>query len=205
MSVLVYTESSKGKLKKSSLEAVSYASKVAAQLGTTATAVIIGDADVADLGKAGAKKVLKLKNDQLAGLDGALVAKAVEQAVAAEGSDVIIFAHDFSGKAIAPRVAAKLKAGIVAGATELPTTSGTFSVRKNVFSGKASAVYTYNSAKKIISLLPGAFAIDLSGAAAEVADLAVNLDGVTSPIKVKEVKQMSSGINMLDTYIVVSG
>ena len=206
MSVIVYTEVSKGKIKKSSLEAVSYASKLAAQLNTTATAIIVGDIDVADLGKAGAKKVLKLKNDKLAGLDGLYVAHAVEQAAAAEGADVIVFSNDFAGKSIAPRVAAKLKAGIVAGAVELPTVSGgTFSVKKNVFSGKATAVYTINSAKKVIALLPGSFPIDLSGSAAEVADFAVNLDNVNSPIKVKEVKQESGGISMLDAEIVVSG
>lgn len=205
MSVVVYTEVSKGKIKKSSLEAVSYASKVAGLLNTTATAVIVGDADVTDLGKAGAKKVLKLKNDKLSGLDGLYVATAVEQAAAAEGADVIVFAHDFSGKTIAPRLAAKLKAGIVAGATELPTVAGAFSVKKNVFSGKASAVYNFNSPKKIISLLPGAFPIDLSGAGAEVADFAVNLDNVNSPIKVKEVKQTSGEISMLDADIVISG
>jgi electron transfer flavoprotein alpha subunit len=206
MSVIVYTEVSKGKIKKSSLEAVSYASKLAAQLNTTATAVIVGDIDVADLGKAGAKKVLKLKNDKLAGLDALYIANAIEQAVAAEGADVVVFANDFSGKAIAPRLAAKLKAGIVAGAVELPTTSGgVFSVKKNVFSGKATAVYNINSAKKVVSLLPGAFGIDLSGGAAEVADLAINLDNVNSPIKVKEVKQTSGGVSMLDAEIVVSG
>jgi len=206
MSVLVYTEVSKGKIKKSSLEAVSYASKIAAELNTTATAVIVSDGDVADLGKAGAKKVLKLKNAKLAVLDSMYVAAAVEQAATAEGADVVVFAHDFSGKAIAPRFAAKLKAGIVAGATEIPTISGgTFSVRKNVFSGKASAVYTINSAKKVVSLLPGCFPADLSGGAAEVADFAVNLDAVNSPIKVKEVKQTSGEISMLDADIVVSG
>ena len=206
MSVIVYTEVAKGKIKKSSLEAVSYASKLAAQLNTTATAVIIGDADVADLGKAGAKKVLKLKNDKLAGLDALYVANAVEQAATAEGADVVVFANDFAGKSIAPRLAAKLKAGIVAGAVELPTVSGgTFSVKKNVFSGKATAVYTINSPKKVIALLPGAFGADLSGGTAEVADFAVNLDNVNSPIKVKEVKQESGGISMLDAEIVVSG
>jgi electron transfer flavoprotein alpha subunit len=206
MSVIVYTEISKGKIKKSSLEAVSYASKLAAQLNTTATAVIVGDIDVTDLGKAGAKKVLKLKNDKLASLDALYLANAVEQAVTSEGADVVVFANDFSGKAIAPRLAAKLKAGIVAGAVELPTTDGgVFSVKKNVFSGKATAVYNINSAKKVVALLPGAFGIDLSGGAAEVADLAINLENVNSPIIVKELKQTSGGISMLDAEIVVSG
>lgn len=206
MSVLIYTEISKGKIKKSSLEAVNYGSRIAAQLNTTATAVIVGDTDGSELGKAGAKKVLKLKNDKLASNDTLYVATAVEQAAAAEGADIIIFAHDFTGKAVAPRLAARLKAGMVAGAVENPTISGgSFTVKRNVFSGKASAVYNVNSVKKVISVLPGSQPIELAGGTAEVAELAINLDAVNSPIKVKEVKQDTTELSMLDADIVISG
>ncbi len=206
MSVLIYTEISKGKIKKSSLEAVNYGSKIAAQLNTTATAIIVGDADVTDLGKAGAKKVLKLKNDKLNSLDSLYVTAAIEQAASAEGATIIIFAHDFTGKAIAPRLAARLKAGMVAGAVDNPTVAGdVFSVKRNLFSGKATAVYNINSAKKVITVLPGSFPIELTGGTAEVADFAVNLDAVNSPIKVKEVKQDTTELSMLDADIVISG
>lgn len=91
MSVLVYTEIAKGKIKKSSLEAVNYGSRIATQLNTSVTAVIVGDADVSELGKAGAKKVLKLKNDKLFTLDGMYLTAAIEQAANAEEANVIIF------------------------------------------------------------------------------------------------------------------
>jgi electron transfer flavoprotein alpha subunit len=206
MSVLVYTEISKGKIKKSSLEAVNYGARIAAQMNTTATAVVVGDADLADLGKAGAKKVLKLKNDKLASFNGQYLTAAIEQAANAENSSVIIFAHDFVGKEVAPRLAAKLKAGIVAGAVDNPVISGDkMSVKKNVFSGKAVAEYVINSPKKIISLLPNSFPVELKEGAAEVADLSVNLDSINSPVKVKEVKKVSADvINLPDAELVVS-
>lgn len=205
MSVLVYTEIAKGKIKKSSLEAVNYGSRIATQLNTSVTAVIVGEADVAELGKAGAKKVLKLKNDKLSGLDGMYLTAAIEQAATAENATVIIFSHDFTGKEIAPRLAAKLKAGIVAGAVDNPTISGdALTVKKNVFSGKATAVYAINSAKKIISLLPNSFPVELTEGTAEVVDFAVNLDAVNSPIKVKEVKKVTTELNLPDAELVVS-
>lgn len=205
MSVLIYTEIAKGKIKKSSLEAVNYGSRIAAQLNTTATALIVGDADYTDLGKAGAKKVMKLKNDKLINLDSQYLAAAIEQVANAEGASVIIFSNDFSGKAIAPRLAAKLKAGMVAGAVDNPVISGdSFSVKKNVFSGKAVATYTIYSAKKVISLLPNSFGVELNDNVAEVVEFAVNLDNVTSPIKVKEVKKDTSELNLADADLVVS-
>ena len=205
MSILIYTEIAKGKIKKSSLEAVNYGSRIAAQLNTTATAVVIGDADLSDLGKAGAKKVLKLKNDKLSGLNGQYLTAAIEQVVAAENTSIIIFAHDFTGKEVAPRLAAKLKAGIVAGAVDNPTISGdAFSVKKNVFSGKAVATYAITSAKKVISILPNSFPVELNGSAVEATDFAINLDTVNSPIIVKEVKKVSGELNLPDAELVVS-
>ncbi len=205
MSVLIYTEISKGKVKKSSLEAVNYGSRMAAQLNTTATAVVVGDADVSDLGKAGAKKVLRLKNDKLVNLDGQYLTSAIEQAAKAEGASIIIFSHDFTGKEVAPRLAAKLKAGIVAGAVGNPVISGnSFTVKKNVFSGKAIATYSIHSDKKIISLLPNSFPVELGDGTAEVVDFAVNLDGVNSSIKIKEVKKDTSELNLTDAELVVS-
>src|SRR6185295_11140461 len=109
--------------------------------------------------------------------NGQYVTSAIEQAATAEGSTVIIFSHDFSGKEIAPRLAARLKAGLVAGAVDNPVVSGdTLSVKKNVFSGKAIANYQIHSPKKIISLLPNSFPVELKDSAAEVVDFAVNLD-----------------------------
>lgn len=205
MSILVYTEISKGKVKKASLEAVNYGSRIATQMGTSVTAIIIGDADLSDLGKAGAKKILKLKNDKLVNLDGQYLALAIEQVIMAENSSVIIFSHDFTGKEVAPRIAAKLKAGIIAGAVDNPVISDTsFSVKKNVFSGKAIALYTINSAKKIISLLPNSFPVELTGTATETTDFQVNLDATTSPIKVKEVKKVTTELNLPDADLVVS-
>ena len=61
MSVLVFVEGLNGEIKKSSLEAATYGSQVAQQLGTTATAVAIGDVNedaLARLGEQGIEKVL---------------------------------------------------------------------------------------------------------------------------------------------------
>ena len=206
MSVLIYTEIAKGKIKKSSLEAVNYGNRIAAQLNTTTTAVVVGNADVSDLGKAGAKKILKLTHTKLADLNGQYLTLAIEQAVTAENATVIIFPFDFTGKEVAPRLAAKLKAGIVAGAVDNPVISGeTFSVKKNVFSGKATAVYVIHSTKKIISLLPNSFPIELKeNGAPEIVDFAVNLDSVNSPVIVKEVKKATTDLNLPDAELVVS-
>lgn len=208
MSVLVIAEISKGKVKKASLEASNYAAKIAAQLNTGVTAVFVGNAEdslLAELGKAGATKVLQIKNDKLANYDSQLMTMALEQAAAAEQADVIVFSHDFTSKAIAPRLAARLKAGFVPAAVDYPQIDGAnFSVKKNVFSGKAVAEYVIHATKKVIALLPNSFPVVLGEGTAEVVDFAVNLDGVESRIKVKEVKKESNELSLPEAELVVS-
>lgn len=206
MSVLVYTEVAKGRVKKSSLECVNYAANIAKQLGTTVTAVVNNAeaAHIDELGKAGANKVLTVKNDKI-NSDSILVTALVEQAAKAEASKVVIFAFDVTGKAAAPRLSAKLKAGLVAGAIDLPVINGnTFEVKKNVFSGKANATYVIHSDIKIISLLPNSFPVQLSGGVATASDLAVELPA--SRITVKETRSNSSGgmIPLPEAELVVS-
>lgn len=195
MSVLVYTEINKGRVKKASLECINYAAKIAELTGSTVTA-FVSNADAAQLeeiGKAGANKILVAKNDQL-NADSMLISAAVEQAAKAENAKIIIFAFDLVGKAVAPRLSARLKAGLVAGAIDYPVASGNaLEVKKNVFSGKASAVYTINSDIKIISLLPNSFPVKLGDNKASVSDFAADLSGVKSRIVVKEVKSTESG------------
>ena len=189
--ILVYTEINKGKVKKASLEAVNYAAKIAELTGASVSAIAI-NADAAQLeeiGKAGAKKILSVKNEKLSTLDSMLVSSAVEQAVKAEGAKTIIFSFDITGKAVAPRLSARLKAGLVAGAVDVPTINGnSLEVKKNVFSGKATAIYSINSDVKIISLLPNSFPIKLGENSSTVVDFTVDLNSVNSKIIIKEKK-----------------
>ena len=189
--VLVYTEINKGKVKKASLEAVNYAAKIAELTGSSLTAVAI-NADAAQLeeiGKAGAKKILSVKNEALTSLDNMLLSATIEQAAKAEGAKIIVFSFDLVGKAVAPRLSARLKAGLVAGAVDYPTVNGSsLEVRKAVFSGKATALYSINSEMKIISLLPNSFPVKLGDNASTVVDFTVDLSGVNSKIVVKEKK-----------------
>jgi len=194
--VLVYTEINKGKVKKASLEAINYGAKIAELTGSSVTAIAINaDAtQLEEIGKAGAKKILSVKNDALSTLDSMLISAAVEQAAKAEGAKVIVFSFDITGKAAAPRLSARLKAGLVAGAVDYPTVNGaSLEVKKNVFSGKATAVYSINSDVKIISLLPNSFPVKLGDNAATIVDFAVDLSAVNSKIVVKEKKSTDVG------------
>lgn len=205
--ILVYTEINKGKVKKASLEAVNYGAKIAELTGSSIAAVAI-NADAAQLdeiGKAGAKKIISVKSDALATLDSTLICSTVEQVAKAEGAKVIVFSFDITGKAVAPRLSSKLRAGLVAGAVDYPVVNGAaLEVKKNVFSGKATAIYSINSDIKIISLLPNSFPVKLGDNAATITEFAPQLSA--SKIVVKEKKSTDAGgmIPLPEAELVVS-
>lgn len=204
MSVLIFADHTEGHIKKSSLEAISYGSKVAEQMGQNAEALVLGDVteDLTTLGQYGVKKVYHVKNANLASLDAQVYAKAIADAAEKTGATVVVFSNNSSGKSIAPRVAVRLKAGLVSGATALPETSNGFSVRKNVFSGKAYAMVTITSNIKVISLNVNAYTVSQGEGAAEVATL--ELDVQAPKIKITGSTKTSGKVSLTEADIVVS-
>jgi electron transfer flavoprotein alpha subunit len=205
MSVLIFVDhTDEGHIKKASHEAISYGAKIADQIGDVAEAVVLGKIteDLAALGNHGAKKIHHVQNDNLNTFDSQVQAKVIAQVAEQTGAKVIVFSNNSSGKALAPRVAVRLKAGLVAGATALPETSNGFTVRKNVFSGKAFASVSINSDVKVISLNVNAFTIIEGGGTAEVVSFNATVDA--PKVKLTGSTKTSGKVALTEADVVVS-
>jgi electron transfer flavoprotein alpha subunit len=205
MSVLIFLDQADGHVKKASLEAANYGAKVAEQLGTSAEAIVLGNVteDLAALGKYGIKKVHTVKNEALNHLDAQVFTKVIADAVAATGAKVVVFSNNLAGKAIAARLSARLKAGLVSGAIGLPDTSAGFVVKKNVFSGKAFANISIATDVKIIALSPNSYNMVLTEGTAEVAEFAATVD--TPKVTVTGVSKVEGEIPLSEAELVISG
>lgn len=206
MSVLIFVDQSEGQVRKSSLEALTYGVAVAKQLGTSAHAVVLGNLakSAADLGSYGVEKVYHGESDTFNTLDAQAYTAAVAEAAEKSGADVIIFSHNQTSRAVAPRVAARLKAGFVSSAVALPETSNGFVVRKAVFSGKAFANVAITSPIKIISVMPNSFRIEETGSGAAQVEI---LDATAAGAKVKAtaVNKVKGEVPLTEAEIIVSG
>ncbi len=204
MSVLIFIDAADGHVKKASLEVLTYGAKVAEQLGTTAEGVILGTVteDLAALGKYGVKKIHHVPAASLDHLDAQVFTAVIAQVAAATGAKVIIFSNNVDGKAIAPRLSARLKAGLVSGAVALPDTSNGFVVRKNVFSGKAFANISVSSDIKIITLSPNAYQITVGEGNAEVVAFTATID--PPKVKITNTIKASGEVPLTEAEIVVS-
>lgn len=204
MPVLIFIDTAEGHVKKSSLEVLTYGAKVAEQLGTTAEGVVLGSVtdDLAALGKYGVKKIHQVAADSLNHFDAQVFAKVLAQVAEASGAKVIVFSNNLSGKAIAPRLSVRLKAGLVSGAVALPDTSNGFVVKKNVFSGKAFANIAVNTDIKIIALSPNAYQTLAGEGTAEVVAFNATIDA--AKVKVTGVTKASGEVPLTEAEVVVS-
>ncbi len=205
--ILVYAESIDGNFKKSTFEAVSYAAGIAQSNGTPCVAVSIGnvdDAKLAELGNYGADKVVAVNSSKLAVFNAEGYAKAFATVAAAEGATVVIISNTYSGKAIAGRVAAKLKAGIASGVISVPNTGNGFVVRKTVFSGKAFADVNLTTAVKVLAITPNTFDTNTFGKTASVTTADGSLtdaDFISSSV---EISRVTGKIPLTEAELVVS-
>jgi electron transfer flavoprotein alpha subunit len=208
MSVLVYVEQVDGKFKKSVFEAVSYAKAIADKQGGSLTAISIGNVEESELkalGNYGAAKVLSVTNDQLNNFVNQAYASVIAEAAQKENADVVVLSNSFSGKGLAPRIAVKLKAGLVDGAVELPQTDGgKFSVKKTAFSGKAFAITELTSAIKVIALNPNAFGVKESAANTTIESFSPAVKSTDLTAIVKEIVRATNKISLPDAELVVS-
>ncbi|MNV30284.1 electron transfer flavoprotein subunit alpha/FixB family protein [Sphingobacterium paramultivorum] len=208
MSILVYVENTDGKFKKSAFEVVSYAKSIADNIQTDLVAISIGNVagdELAGLGKYGASKVLNVDNERLASFVNQAYASIIAEAVKSTGSKILVLSNSFSGKGLAPRIAAKLEAGLADGALELPKINGDkLTVKKTAFSNKAFATLELSSDIKVIALSPNAYETKETGGSATVETFAPNIDQTDFTTMVKEIVRATDKVSLPEAEIVVS-
>ena len=205
MSVLVFLDHAEGQIKKSSLEAICYGAALAKQLSTSVDGIWLGTAteDLSAMGQYGLANVFQVRDESLNQLDAQVAAKVLAEIIPSTGANTIIFSHNVDGKAIAPRLSARLKAALVTGAVALPDTAKGFVVKKSVFSGKAFAQISLNADIKIISLNPNSFAITKSQGVAVVEQLNPAVD--KPRIRLNSVNRSTGEVPLTEAETVVSG
>lgn len=208
MNILVFAESINGSFKKSSFEAVSYAAELAQKHNAQCIAVSIGNVDESklnDLARYGADKIVNINHSAVSEFNAGAYSKAIINVAKNYQAQIIVISNTYSGKAIAPAVAAALKAGIVSGVISQPDTSNGFSVRKGVFSGKAFAQVNINTPVKVLALTPNSFNLQEFNKPVSIE----HTDGgvLETDIKTKtlQINRVTGKIPLTEAEIVVSG
>jgi electron transfer flavoprotein alpha subunit len=204
--VTVFTEFSKGQLKKSALELLT----AARGSGQKVRAIMLGS---------GAKTLV----DQLAqyGVDEAhvgdnaafdqynpeLFTKVVGDILGAGGGTVLA-AATMLGRDLFPRVAARLKCGIASDCTELSLSGGAVKARRPMYAGKCMASVEFtNSDCQIVLMRPNQLPAGAPEGKKSVAmtEVAAPATGDLKTIIKQVVKGTSSKLDLSEANIIVSG
>lgn len=208
MSVLVIAENWGGNFKKSTYEAVSYANEIAKQLGTTTTALSIGNVSndtLQTLGKYGASKIIHANHEKLIHFNSQACASVIAKAAKEEGCSVVVISNTWNGKSVSPRVAVKLQAALVTDAIALPSSLNPFTVRKKIFSGKAFSNVEVSTSIKILALAPNSFHLVESPTTSVIENFSATFNDSDFVAQHKEFKKAGGAISITEAEVVVSG
>jgi len=206
MSILVYTENWDGEFKKLSYELVSYAAKLGEMLQVPVSVLSIGQVAAGNLNKLalyGADKIVKVEDPKLGILDNQVFTKIIADVADQENASIVLLAHNNSGKALAPRLSVRLKAGLASAVIALPDSVKPFLIKKKVFSGKAFAKQLIETNRVVLTLAQNSYMLVENQKEISIIDFEA---GELSPLtSLRSTNKQTDQILLTDADVVVSG
>ena len=208
-SVIIYVEQEQGKTRRIGAEMCSKGAELAAALGGSSTAVVLGPGAAAAAAALKETPVDAIVVGEDVPLDKFLSDPAVDavEALAREaGPSLVLCPASNAGKDLAARVAVRLGAGIITEATDISATDGAVAVQSPKFGGTVvSTVGFKNSEYGVVVCRPNSFAARKQPGKGEVKQAAAP-SGKTYPAAIVEaVAQEAGKLGVDEASVVVSG
>jgi electron transfer flavoprotein alpha subunit len=205
--ILAFALHYEGAYNKNSLGGISEAARLAADLGTEAHAVVVGDVSdelAASLGNYGVTRVYRAK-DVPEGLAQPVV-DVMAKVMGDDGHDYALFGGGLLGFEIGAGLAARLNAGVTMEVTNVVVEDGKLAAERPIHGDSSISTSRYKDRGIIIGRL-NAFETAAPGdATAEVVDVDVELSDFTSRMKmVQRGEQRGEDIDIEGADILVAG
>ncbi len=201
--ILVFCETEAGAPRKSALELLSKGRELAAALGASLSAMVIGAADATTLGSYGATTVYAVSGDA-SSTEG--VVTAVQGAVSASGATVVLASASALARDAFPRLSARIGAGLVVECTDLRVDGGRVVARRPIYAGKALADVEVRSAIALYTTRPNSFPLSASGGAAAAVVAVSPAASAGTTVKLVEVLAPAGAtVDLTEAERIVSG
>jgi len=206
--ILTFAEQRDGKLRRPSLEAVSEARRLAGPLGASVATVLVGSGVAAltsELAAYGADRVHLFDDAALGAYATESYARALAQVIGEAKPPVVLLPFTAMGKDLAPRVAAKVPAGLVSDCVALTVKDGRLQARRPMYAGKAYATVTWEGEPQMATLRANVFPLGSPDTSrkAEVVEGSVD---ATTRARVTALEAAAGGkVELTEAQIIVSG
>lgn len=157
---LSFIETREGKVKKSSLEALSEAKRRGDELGDEVAAAFVGASTEClnpDIFSYGASTIYLLENARFEAYSSQGYAAALHQLAQELQPKAIFFAATAMGKDLAPRLAARLGVSVASDCTKVEVRDGGLEFTRPIYAGKAFLSLRLKSSPQLVSLRPNVF------------------------------------------------
>ncbi|MBP1623472.1 MAG: Electron transfer flavoprotein, alpha subunit [Acidobacteria bacterium] len=208
--ILVFIEEREGKIKKTSLEALSAARKLADELKESVVALRVGAGGPSvNLAHYGADKVMNAQHELLNAYSTEGYCAVVVQAAQKIQPRFILGSASAMGRDLLPRVAARLRVGLAQDCIEVRVIDGQqLECVRPVFAGKAYARVRLLMSPAMATLRPNVFSLGApdTGRTAEAEAFAPELTPAQVRASVREIKASAGQkIELTEANIIVSG
>ncbi|MEN8241199.1 MAG: electron transfer flavoprotein subunit alpha/FixB family protein [Chloroflexota bacterium] len=208
--VWVFVDQFKGEALTASWEVVAVGRKLADELGSGVTAVVIGgsvEALAAPSFHYGADEVVAAEDASLEDYRAGAYASVLSKAAGEAGAEVILFPTTTRGRELAGMVAIDLNTGVLVDVTKLGLEDGELLATRPVYAGKLLSKVKCAAKPQVVTLRGRAFEKpeadeSRSGTVTKV-DAVVAEDAIKT--KVTGYEADDGGVSLLDTSVIISG
>jgi electron transfer flavoprotein alpha subunit len=159
----------------------------------------------AELAAYGADRVHVFDQPDLAAYATEAHARACAQAIGQAKPWAVLVPFTALGKDLAPRVAARVGAGLASDCVALSVKDGRLEARRPMYAGKAYATVRWEGEPQIATLRPNVFALGAPDPGRQAETVSSTVDGAARA-RVKEVKATASGkVELTEAQIIVGG
>lgn len=205
--VLVLGETREGALRNVSFEAIAAAKKISG--GGEVVAVLLGEA-VSDFGNElvayGADRVITVEHPHLKSYTSDGYGQAFMAVVDQEQPEAIVFGHTAVGKDLSPKIASKLKTGLISDVTDIEGEGDDAVFIRPIYSGKAfEKVKLKEDGVVFITVRPNNIApLEREERSGDVSSLSVDITNLRTIIK-NVVRKSAEGVDLSEAKVIIAG
>jgi len=201
--ILIVLEPQGTSLKRTSFEAITAARSIAN--GAAITGIIMNGTDE-QIATAGSYGLASVVNVPMPDFANGTAAAAISTVAASIKADVVLFGANAMGKDVAPRVAVRLQAGLLADCVALGVENGTLTATRPVYAGKATQQVSATTPTVVATLRPNVFTAKQDAPVSVSTTQLTAIDNAPSRTSVVHSVVKNDGVlDVAEADIVVSG
>jgi len=202
MAILVYTESEKNEIKKSSFETISFGRALADKMNIDLICICFNCSSFEHLKQYGADEIVNIEDQNLEKFNSKLYSSIIKELIESLGISVVILGSTPDSKYLGSHLSGITNTTYTSNIVGLPESINPFTVKRSCFSNKAFSLTEINSEVKILGISSNSFGIIEKPGRGNLKEF--DITSKNSTLQVINTEKQTGKITIEDADIVVS-